>query len=345
MADRDGMVPAVRGDIGIVVIGRNEGERLRRCLTSLGELVRCTVYVDSGSDDGSVAMARSFGAEVVELDTTIPFTAARARNEGLEALMRREGGAPTYVQFVDGDCEVEPGWLARAAAELDARPELAVVFGRRRERHPEASRYNRLCDLEWDVPVGDVDSCGGDAMMRVAAVRGVGGYDPTLIAGEEPDLCFRLRSEGFGIRRIDAPMTLHDANMHSWRQWWRRAMRWGYVLGEGVARRGRAYPHRTSALSAIAWAVVVPVLVIAAVVTLLWIDRPLVAGLVLMAAAAAYLRLWWRVRRHAAMRWPRDAAGFYARWCVLSKWPEAQGLAVYGLRRLKGGKRRLIEYK
>ena len=54
--------------IGVVVIGRNEGERLRRCLESLGPHLAATVYVDSGSADGSVALARSLGAETVELD-------------------------------------------------------------------------------------------------------------------------------------------------------------------------------------------------------------------------------------------------------------------------------------
>ena len=192
--------------VGVVAIGRNEGERLRRCLTSVVERAGVVVYVDSGSTDDSVEMARGLGAMVVDLDRTTPFTAARARNAGL-ATLREAAPGLELVQFVDGDCEVAAGWLELAARQLDAEPQVAVVCGRRRERHPEASIYNRLCDIEWDTPVGYADACGGDALMRVAALAEVGGYDPDLIAGEEPDLCLRLRQRGWKVLRMDAEMT------------------------------------------------------------------------------------------------------------------------------------------
>ena len=157
--------------IDAVVIGRNEGTRLIACLTSLRGQVRRLIYVDSGSTDGSVEAARDLGAEVVSLDMSQKFTAARARNAGLAHL----DGDSTYVQLVDGDCEVVPGWIDAAVTKLESDPKLAVVCGRRRERHPEASVYNRLCDHEWDTPVGPAKACGGDAMMRLSALREVGG--------------------------------------------------------------------------------------------------------------------------------------------------------------------------
>src|SRR5947209_19431049 len=101
------------GKVGVVAVGRNEGERLRRCLASLQGQSAALVYVDSGSTDGSVAVARSFGASVVELDTSVPFTAARARNAGFDRLMAEHPDL-AYVQFVDGDCEVDPDWVGRA---------------------------------------------------------------------------------------------------------------------------------------------------------------------------------------------------------------------------------------
>src|SRR3954454_3545676 len=133
-------------DLGVIAIGRNEGERLRRCLTSVVGRENCVVvYVDSNSTDRSVALARELGAEVVELDMSIPFSAARARNEGFAHLLRVAPDA-TFVQFIDGDCEVVGGWLDTARAALEAMPELAVVCGRRRERYPDKSIYNRLAD-------------------------------------------------------------------------------------------------------------------------------------------------------------------------------------------------------
>jgi GT2 family glycosyltransferase len=210
----------LKGRIGAVAIGRNEGERLRVCLISLKGQVDTLVYVDSGSTDDSVAMAKEMGALVVELDRGVPFTAARARNVGFSTL-REAAPDIELVQFVDGDCEVVAGWLERAEREILAEPELAVVCGRRRERYPNATVYNRLCDLEWaSYPFGYAGACGGDALMRVAPVRQVGGYNPDIIAGEEPELCLRLRQRGWKILRVDAEMTLHDAAMTRFGQWW-----------------------------------------------------------------------------------------------------------------------------
>jgi glycosyltransferase involved in cell wall biosynthesis len=104
--------------VGAVLIGRNEGARLLRCLASVtGKAVR-VVYVDSGSTDGSVAAAAAAGAEVVVLDMAQPFTAARARNAGIERL--RTGPQLDYIQFVDGDCELQPNWIDTALAFLNS---------------------------------------------------------------------------------------------------------------------------------------------------------------------------------------------------------------------------------
>ena len=212
--------------LAVVAIGRNEGERLRRCLQSVPAEIPI-VYVDSGSSDGSVILARDLNAQIVQLDLARPFTAARARNEGLGRVLERWPDT-RLVQFVDGDCEIERGWIERASAFLRENPAAGAVCGRRRERHPDASFYNGLCDREWDTPVGQAHSCGGDALVRIDALRDVGGYDPALTAGEEPELCARLRSNGWTIWRVDAPMTIHDAAMYQFRQWWLRAVRSGY---------------------------------------------------------------------------------------------------------------------
>jgi GT2 family glycosyltransferase len=222
---------------GAVAIGRNEGARLIRCLESLSAAA-IVVYVDSGSTDGSAQLARDHGAEVVELDQDCPFTAARARNAGFRHL-RNMAPNLAYVQFVDGDCEVRPTWPARALAFLEARREVAVALGRRRERYPEKSAYNWLCDREWDTLVGETRACGGDAMMRVIAVDAVGGYRDDLIAGEEPELCVRLRAAGWRIWRLPQEMTLHDAAMTRFGQWWRRSVRGGYAFAQGAYLHGK----------------------------------------------------------------------------------------------------------
>ncbi|MFC3181706.1 glycosyltransferase [Cypionkella sinensis] len=310
--------------IDAVVIGRNEGARLIGCLQSLQGRVRRLVYVDSGSTDGSVAAARALGADVVALDMRQNFTAARARNAGLAVL-----DAPEFVQFVDGDCEVRPGWLTAALAGFAAHPAAVVVCGRRRERFVQASVYNRLADIEWDTPVGQARACGGDALMRFAAVQAVGGYDASLIAGEEPELCLRLARAGGEIWRIDAEMTLHDANLQRFGQWWRRMVRAGYAFAEGSARYGAA-PERhwlAETRRAVLWGIALPVAVVVAAVI-----HPL--GWLL---ALIYPAQMWRLARRGGWAW-----GFFT---VIGKFAEARGVVSYWVNRVRGRGRGLIEYK
>ncbi|HEY6515272.1 MAG TPA: glycosyltransferase, partial [Steroidobacteraceae bacterium] len=196
--------------LGVVVIGRNEGERLRRCLDSLGALMSRTVYVDSGSTDDSVTMSRARGASVVELDRKIPFTAARARNEGYRRLFELHP-ALEFVFFVDGDCEVAAQWPSAAVRFLAQRQWVAAVWGRVRERYPERSIYNLLCDMEWQsFQLGETTACGGIVVMRSRAFRQVKGFESRLICGEEPELCVRLRRAGWQIWHVDTEMILHD---------------------------------------------------------------------------------------------------------------------------------------
>lgn len=326
------------GDAALVVIGRNEGERLVRCLASARGRIAPIVYVDSGSTDDSVAAARTAGAEVVELDTSTPFSAARARNEGWRRVRDLSPGV-SFVQFVDGDCEVAPGWLEAAAAHLTERPEVAVVFGRRRERDPEASIYNRLCDLEWDTPIGEAESCGGDAMMRLSALVAVDGFDPQVVAGEEPEMSLRLRRLGLKLHRIASEMTLHDASMTRFSQWWRRAERAGHAYAQVAAMHGGG-PERVgvrSSLSIWAWAAGLPLATIAAA----WLTKGL--GLLLL---LAYPLLLVRIARSERRRGrPARLAWAYAFFCVLAKWPQLLGQLRFMGRRLLGRQAQIIEYK
>ncbi len=255
-------------NVGVVAIGRNEGDRLRVCLTSALRDSNHVVYVDSGSTDGSVAMARELGATIVELDLSIPFTAARARNSGFDKLIEIAPDVE-FVQFVDGDCEIVEGWIGHALETFSREPKASAVCGRRRERFPRASIYNTLCDIEWNTPIGKARSCGGDALIRTKAFQQVIGYNPTIIAGEEPEMCVRLRAAGWEIWRIDAEMTLHDAAMTKFSQWWKRALRSGHAYAEGFAMHG-APPesHNAKQMKSIwMWGLALPaILVIATII-------------------------------------------------------------------------------
>jgi len=324
--------------IGLVAIGRNEGQRLHQCLLSVSGKVNQIVYIDSGSTDGSVELARSLGVDVVELDLSTPFTAARARNAGFTHLLSRNPQLE-YVQFVDGDCEIVAGWLERAQWELDTQPHVAIVCGRRRERYPHKSIYNRLCDLEWNTPIGEAKACGGDAMMRVKAFQQVGGFNPTLIAGEEPELCVRLRQKGWMILRLDAEMTLHDAQMDHLSQWWKRTMRAGHAYAEGAWLHG-CEPERhwvKESWSILFWGLLLPLLALG----MAWSTQGL-SLLLLVGYPVLGYRIFVRVRRQNI----RDEhAAFYALSCILGKFAQVQGALGFLRSQLLHAKSRLIEYK
>jgi len=321
--------------IGVVVIGRNEGERLKRCLLPVYRNGATVIYVDSGSTDGSVEWARAMGVRVVELDMRTPFTAARARNAGYRSL-RAEVENFRYVQFVDGDCELHPRWVETAAAFLDGRRDVGVVSGRLRERYPERSVYNMLCDIEWDTPIGELRFCGGVAMMRYAALDSVGGFREDLVAGEEPELCVRMRNAGWAVWRIDEEMATHDAGMTRFSQWWTRAMRGGYAFAQGMALHG-APPERLGVRPSRRiwlWAFGIPVGVLA----LVCFGNPWFF-LLLLVYPTQIVRLALRGKRSL-----RENI-LHAAFLVLAKFPEMLGQLKFAMQRLRGKPSGLFEYK
>lgn len=325
--------------VGVVLIGRNEGQRLVRALEAVCRPDRAVVYVDSGSTDDSVAQARTRGASVVELDMSVPFTAARARNAGFERL-RHEVPTIEYVQFIDGDCEIVDGWIEAATETLDARPELVAVCGYRRERFPENTIFNRICDVEWrNGPVGPIDCFGGDVMIRAEALARIGGYDPTLIAGEDEEIGIRLRADGGQLLRLDRTSTLHDADIRSVRQWWTRAKRCGHAYAQ-LHRLYGAPPERKyepELRRTVLWGVALPLSVVGLTVPTFGSSWLLLGVYPLRAVKTA------RAARKRGFSWHDSVAWGLS--CTASAVPEALGVAKFYLDRWRRKTPRLIEYK
>ena len=333
-----------RQNVGLVVIGRNEGVRLARCLRSVST-IPVQVYVDSGSTDGSVQLARDMGVQVVELPIPPNFTAARARNAGLAQLLA-ENPQLEFVQMVDGDCEIMDRWLEAGLAVLRSEPGLAAVFGRLRERFPDRSIYNALCDDEWDLPVGEATGAIGITLFRVSALQQVNFYNPGIIAGEDSELSLRLRLKGWKIRRMDTEMALHDASIFSFGQWWTRTRRSGHGYAElsflHPDTRNPNWPR--SARSIVIWGGVIPLITTATILLALLHDAR-------WWFAAAFLLLLWPLRmvqiarresrRGLSARLAR-ASGFFL---MLGKVPQFIGLVGYHRDRLLGRASRLIEHK
>jgi len=322
----------------IVIIGRNEGERLHRCIESMPKTFYNIVYVDSGSSDGSVKLAKKYKIHVIELDLSTPLSAARARNEGFKHLLRMNPSTK-YVQFVDGDCELNNNWVETASQFLEDNSHCAVVCGRLRERHPEASIYNRLCDIEWNGPPGEINACGGIFMVRSDIYQEINGMNQLIIAGEEPEMCFRLRKKGWKIYRIPHDMALHDAAIMNFRQWWLRAMRSGfaYAIRYDMHRKNAQGYCRRESLRIWFWAII-PIL---SAIFLSYIFSPLFFLLLLI-----YFIQFLRISISANKRLKNIIYSvLYGFFTILDKWPQCIGQLLYIKQILMRNCRTIIEHK
>jgi hypothetical protein len=173
-------------------------------------------------------------------------------------------------------------------------------------------------------------------MVRAAALHAVGGYRDDLVAGEEPELCVRLRAAGWRIWRLPAEMTLHDAAITRFSQWWRRAARSGYAYAQGAYLHGGS-PERHwvwESRRASVWGVMLPLLCIT-------------CGLLLGPWGwTAFLVYPLQVLRQAV----RNGGTFRERLALasfqlLSRFPEEWGQIKFLHDRLIGRPAHLIEYK
>ena len=331
-----GLSPCVTG---AVAIGRNEGERLQACLQSLTGHFARIVYVDSGSTDGSVEFAHSLGIEVVELDMSKPFTMARGRNAGFSRLAELVPEVE-YVQFVDGDCEVDSKWIPAAVSAMQQELSLGSVCGHRTELFPERSLYNRLTDMDWRGPTGEVSFCGGDVLMRSSAFRQCKGYQEQMIAGEDPEICVRLRELGWILRRLDLPMTRHDVAMLHFGQWWKRSLRSGHAYAEGawMHRHSTERPWRHNVRRNFFWGLLLPAFIAATL---------LPSHGVSLTLCLLYPVWIWQIARGRIRLYGDSAADawLYGTYCMLGKFPSALGQILFCWRMVAGQQSHLIEYK
>ena len=324
--------------LGIVIIGRNEGDKLKVCLNRCKTYTEKIVYVDSGSTDDSVDFAKSLGIDIIELDLSVPFSAGRARNSGYFHLQENYTELE-YTQFIDGDCELENNWLVQGISFLDKETHYAIVAGRVRERFPDASIYNRLCDLEWDTPTGEVEECGGIFMIRNSAFQEIKGFNPSVIAGEEPDLCYRLTKAKWKIYRLSDPMVLHDAQLAKFSQWKRRAIRSGHAYAQGY------YLHREEkdgyclkdSQKIWFWAFLYPLFIF---LTVIFFD---IKALILF---VLYILQFVKITGNCH-KWTGSLkqSVLYSFFTILGRWPQLAGQIIFLKRLLKGESWRIIERK
>lgn len=208
--------------VSVVVIGRNEAEHLPACFGSISDssVSPCEViYVDSGSADASVEIAKRCGARVVIAEGQYP-SAAAARNVGL---------ASTHcelVHFVDGDMTMARDWLHAARTALERDDSLACAFGPVLE--VGSSLPDRIIGRDWSKrQPGFAQAPGSGGTFRTALLRLVGGYPQDLVAGEETELGRTLRASGYRILCLRTVMGSHELGISSLQAYWARWARGG----------------------------------------------------------------------------------------------------------------------
>lgn len=228
--------------ISVVVIGLNVADHLDQCLSAI-EASRYpdnlleVIYVDSGSRDGSLEIAkRHKDVRILELNTENP-SAAMGRNAGLHA------ASHDLIQFVDADSHLHPDWLRTAVTTLQGA--VAAVAGSLHERRPNRNLYHRMAHLEWNLRKGEsgwttqeqeARVFGGNVLARRQVWLDLQGYDEDLPAGEDPDLSYRVRQAGYRILRLNAPMATHDIDIAGFGRWWKRARRSGFAYASLALR-------------------------------------------------------------------------------------------------------------
>lgn len=338
--------PAFIPGVGAVAIGRNDWAHIARGLPTLTRQVQHVVYADSGSTDGSPERARALGVHVVEI-TQPPHSAARGRQVGFEHLLLIDPSI-RYVQFIDGDCLLDPSWLETAVKFMEEHPRCATLAGRRREEFPGNTLYNALIDIEWDGRPGPADYLGGDSLCRVDAVKQIGGWNVTLIAGEDPDFGFRMKDAGWENHRLADLMDVHDVDMRSFRSYWLRVVRAGYCYLEvgWLHRHGTGRWWLKRVRSSILYGGLMPLAWIAGL-ALMFMLNPWWIGLALaLPITLIYLRLLLKLYTFAKSK---DAslkhALAYAGLNTLCKLALFQGTVKRLLYAMRGKQAALIEYK
>lgn len=138
-------------------------------------------------------------------------------NRGITATMARAvaTAATPYVAVLNNDLELDPRWLERLLAALEARPRAAAVEGKtlqfhrrthldgagdllRRNGYPDRRGQGQPDDGRFDAPAEVFAASGTAALFRRAAFDDVGPYDVDLHAYyEDVDWGFRARLRGW----------------------------------------------------------------------------------------------------------------------------------------------------
>jgi GT2 family glycosyltransferase len=191
--------------VSFIIPVRDDAVRLGRCLESIKrnqyprELVEMIV-VDNGSTDGSIRVARQHGAIVLRSNGRV----AELRNRGAQAAL---GG---ILAFVDSDHEIDDRWI-RSAVDVLSSCDVGAA-GAPYTAPPAATWVQESYDDLRARPAArqDVDwLASGNLAVSRKPFELLGGFDQSLEACEDVDLCNRLQQAGLRIVAEPALRSMH----------------------------------------------------------------------------------------------------------------------------------------
>lgn len=312
-------------EFGIVVIGRNEGKRLESCLDSVVDYKVPTIYVDSASEDDSLAIAEKYPIGRIEIPYFKGICAAYARNQGAKKLLEVYPQIE-FIQFVDGDTTLSKGWLQKASETFAEKPDVALVTGELLEKDHDSSIYKWVSMIEWQRAAGEISACGGNFAIRAKVFQELGGFNPKIIAGEDTEFCLRVRQAGWILYHAHAVMGTHDTKIGTFGEFWTRCVRTGYSFQQisGLYfNNAKEKLFLRDNISNWVYGGVVPALVILLLLFGYWWGL-----LLLLIYPLLFLRIYFIARKS----WPMESSVRYALLCTLSKLPGFVGAAKYLLK-------------
>lgn len=234
--------------VSIIIKTLNEAERLPATLESAlaaagpdGEVI----VADSGSTDGTVEIAQRHGVTLVQI------APSEQPSCGLGPQLGYQYSKGDYLCLMDGDMLLDPEFLGKAVAFLEANPDVGGVGGRVVEMNLENLEFaRRMSRGGAEYNAGPVDRLNGGGLYRREAVASVGYLsDRNLHGYEEFDLGVRMRQVGWGLHRLDTPFVQHFGyRMNAYALLLRR-WRSKYLYGTGeVLRAATGKPHLWSLL-------------------------------------------------------------------------------------------------
>ena len=224
--------------LSVVIKALDEAGKIEACLRSVlaatDPETTEIIVADSLSEDQTVAVASRFPVKVVQL------ARIEDRGCGSAAQLGYQHARGRRLLLLDGDMELDPGFLPAANATLDADPKLAGVGGMVVDRVMTLEFRRRQKKLSGSDTPGLHDHLNGGGLFRMEAIRPFGYLtDRNLHSCEELELGIRLTAAGWRLRRFDQPSVYHYGHATAAFPLLLRRWRTRYLHGHGEVLRAK----------------------------------------------------------------------------------------------------------